>query len=242
MVIHTKLADLSAAIRLRHKETAVFFAPYTLGDEDEPWDLAVSPEDESLYRLPSPDLSRDDFFEHSMLILAASRFLLERDGAVIHGVAVSISGRGWLLTGPSGVGKTTQYELLKSLYPDAVEIVNGDKPILRRQEDGSFLVWPSPWPGKEGYNGDRPVPLAGIVMLAQSEENKISPLSSGEAAYPLFLQMLYSPKTEAEARAAAALEEQLLYAVPVFRFENRGDEASARLLYDTLVKEAPSLI
>ena len=237
MVISTRLADLPVRIRVCHENTASLFAPYTVADSEEHYDMAVRETDAVLTQLRPADDANEWFREHTLLILAASRFLLPRGGVVIHGVALSVLARGWLLTGKSGVGKTTQYNHLQALFPAATEIICGDKPILRRIEDGSFRLYPSPWLGKEGYTGERSAPLAGIVLLSQAEENRLAVLTPSEAAFSLYSQLLYSPDTEADARSAAALESALLNAVPVYRFDNRGDEASARMLIEVLRKE-----
>lgn len=237
MLISIELAGLTARVKLQHPGTASFLAPYTVTDDGAGFDLAVTESDARLGSVAAEDQARESYLEHALLVLSASRFLLPRGRIVFHAVALRARGRAWLLTAPSGTGKTTQYLLLKRLYPEAIEIISGDKPILELREDELPLAHPSPWPGKEGYQGSSPGAVCGIVLLKQAEDNEIVRLAPRDAVFPLYREFLYSPENETDARMAAAIEEQLLHTVPVYEFRNRGDEASAHLLFGLLSQE-----
>ena len=79
-------------------------------------------------------------------------------------------------------------------------------------------------------------PLGGIILLEQSEENRMRRLLPAEAAGPLLTQLLFTRKNTDDVRAACALEERLLAQVPVWLLQNRGDAASAALCRDTLME------
>ncbi len=113
--------------------------------------------------------------------------------------------------------------------------MNGDKPLLEFRE-GGILVHPSPWRGKEGLGSLDAAPLGGIILLEQSEENRMRRLLPAEAAGPLLTQLLFTRKNADDVRAACALEERLLAQVPVWLLQNRGDAASAALCRDTLME------
>ena len=237
MIIETQLAQFPVRIRLAYPETARLFSPYTEIRNEEVFDLAVTQRDKDLNPPTDADKVKDAYYEHSLLVLSASRFLLKHNCVVFHAVALMLRGQAWLLTAPSGTGKTTQYLNLKRLYPDETEIISGDKLILQLCPDGSFVVHPSPWPGKEGFRGNRAAALRGVVLLRQAQYNKIAPLSHSDAVFPLYQQFLYSPENETEALAVGCIESRLINTLPVYGFDNRGDDESSRMLYEMMCKE-----
>ena len=233
MIIEIELAGLPVRLRLEHAETAAYFAPYTPLEEDAAFDLVVTEADRARDGGPVAD-APEAFQEYSLLVAAASRWLLRHERVVYHGVAVKLGGRAWLITAPSGVGKTTQYRLLRDLYGDRVALISGDKPILEKREERVY-VHPSPWPGKERFVGGPGAELAGLVVLEQEKENSVQRLSTREAVFPLFREFLYSADTEEDARAVGRMAEAMLR-LPVWRLRNLGDGDSARMLFGTVTE------
>ena len=141
-----------------------------------------------------------------------------------------------MMSGPSRVGKTTQYKLWKKLFP-GTEIINGDKPVLHIPEGEPVMVHPSPWTGKEDFHSLRTGMLDGIIFLRQGSENRIRRMSAEEAVVSAFQSVFFSAETEQDVLLAADLIDRLLETVPVWELTNRGDEASARLAYAALMGE-----
>ena len=235
MNTYIQLAGHRVELRLRLPGTAVYFdadpAPGTPAEGT----LYVSDDDLARHR-QDPDRPFNEIEEYSLMIAPASRFLLERDAVVFHGVAVLLDGRAWLLTARSGVGKTTQYLLMKRLFGPRVELICGDKPILGLDEEGELRLYPSPWKGKERLDGEKSGRLCGTVLLRQEQSNRFGRLTPRTAALSLYPQLLYSPETEDQARSACNLLERLMR-LPMLEYGNTGDEASARLLFKTLTQE-----
>ena len=164
--------------------------------------------------------------------------LMKHGRMVFHGASFLWRERAWLFSAPSGTGKTTQLRLWKKLFPGEMEIMNGDKPILEVTEENEVIVHPSPWKGKENYGrDDLTAPLGGIILLRQAKENRIRRMAPAEAARKLFGRVYSTFNTEEEVRNAGRLLERILTAnVQVWYLENRGDDASARLTYDALLR------
>ena len=233
MIIQTELAGLPARLLLRCPEAARYFSPYVELGGDAGYDACVTERDRRLFAQPVAHGS-EPYQEYSLLVAGASRFLLRHDRVVYHGVALRVRGRGFIITAPSGTGKTTQYNWLARLYGPEVELICGDKPILQRTETG-MLAHPSPWPGKEGLPCGAAGPICGVVVLEQAGHNTVTRLDKRKAVFPVFREILYASDDEETAALAGRMAEGLL-GLPVWKLENLGDEASARLLYKTLTE------
>ena len=111
-----------------------------------------------------------------------------KDTLIIHAVAVSCEGKGYMFIGPSGTGKSTHARLwLKHI--DGTELVNDDWPVVR---DG--VVYGSPWSGKKTpcYRNVS-IPIGVIVNLSQASYNKIHRLSGIEAYLNLYERIYDEP-------------------------------------------------
>lgn len=82
------------------------------------------------------------------LCAKACAALLPHGRAIIHAVCFVWCGKAWLICAPSGVGKTTHYKQWKRLFPNEVEMLNGDKPVLNFEKH-YVTVSASPWAGKK---------------------------------------------------------------------------------------------
>ncbi len=198
-------------------------------------ELSVTAEELAAARSAYAPGAEDAYIEFMELCVKASDALLAYDRAVFHGLAFRWRGKAWMLTAPSGTGKTTQYLRWKALCGGDVQIINGDKPVLAFDGE-SITVWPSPWNGKEGMGQRISAPLGGVVLLRQSGENRIRRLHADEAVGAVFAQFLFSRAGAEDVRAVCRMEDRLLRQVPVWLLENRGDAASAALLRETLME------
>lgn len=115
-------------------------------------------------------------------------------------------------------------------------MICGDIPMLEARNDGSILVLPTPWNGKERIRGKTPTLLGGIVLLEQSGENAMEPMMPAESALPVFMQFAVRPSTEEQIRQMEALENQILAVCQVWKLKNRGDMESSRLASEIFTK------
>lgn len=177
---------------------------------------------------------KSPYNEYTAFSAAASAALLASDRFLLHAVAIRRGESAWLLTGPSGVGKSTLTQELMKQHDNGFTVICGDRPVLQKNADGSFFVHPSPWNGKEGWHGAEGAPLAGIICLVREDENRIRKLTTRESAPLLFVSIFQTGEYEADVRKAAELEEALLRNVPVWQLTADDVPGSAGLLYDTL--------
>ena len=70
--------------------------------------------------------------------------------------------------------------------------------------------------------------------MEQGEVNCPSRFEAGEAVWPLFKEFISCPETEKQIADQRNVLEQMLDAVPVWKFVNLGDEVSVDVLHRTM--------
>lgn len=203
-------------------------------EEDGPF-VSVTPEDIERCRGKFPEGALNGQIEFKALISRTSCALLsEGPACVFHAAAVSAEGRAWLLTAPSGTGKSTQVMNWLKNGDHSPEVICGDMPALRLEEDGTVTVCPSPWNGKENLRGAGAAKLGGIICLEKADENTIRPLSPVGRIGRCITQFVCSPEDGVQADNLARLADAMLSNYPVWLMRNRGDMQSTELMLKTL--------
>ena len=168
--------------------------------------------------------------ETSAVLRRIAAAMLRYDTFLMHGAVISTAGQGYMITAPSGTGKSTRARLWVDHIPDSM-IVNGDKPLLRVGEDG-VTAFGTPWCGKEGWNVNTSVPLRAIFILERSENgNCVERLSFGEA-FPAILRQTYWPDDADERRKTLDLLQAMASSVNIYRFRSEPTPEAVRLAYE----------
>jgi hypothetical protein len=117
------------------------------------------------------------------------------EGVEVHGCGViAPDGRGILLIGHSGAGKSTSARLWSKLR--AARVLSDDRIILR-EENGRIQMYGTPWHGDAGIAEAAQSPLDAIFVLQHGEANKLRPLGEAESTAELFARSFvphHSPK------------------------------------------------
>ena len=100
--------------------------------------------------------------------------------ALFHSSVVSFQDKAYMFLGKSGTGKSTHSRLWLK-YIEGTELINDDNPVVRIHDDGSILVYGSPWSGKTPCYRNVSYPLGAIVLLEQAPQNVIRRLKPLEA-------------------------------------------------------------
>lgn len=125
----------------------------------------------------------------------------------LHASALMIQQSAILFSAPSGTGKSTQANLWRNAYPDAITI-NDDKPLLRPTNQG-ILVVGTPWSGKDIVNTNIEVPLRAIVFLEQASQNSVIELSARDQVKHM-LRNTYRPRDADLAERNLALIDEIV--------------------------------
>ena len=153
---------------------------YALKSFEDHWVMAC--------RLPQWESEAERFFHLVQLSLILARQSQAGGGVLLHGALAESGGRGVILAGAGGTGKTTASGRLpapwKSLSDDLALVVR----------DSHKNYWAHPWPtwsrflnggGGGAWGVQKAIPLEAIFFLAQADEDRAVPLGDGEAVSPL---------------------------------------------------------
>ncbi len=162
--------------------------------------------------------------------------LPQYDIFLFHCAAIEYGGKAYLFSAPSKTGKSTHIKLWRTFLKDRVSIINGDKPLIKQEEDGRYTVCSSPWAGKEGWQRNCSYPLAGICFLGQAPENSLVPLSRTESAQRALRQVLY-PRDAFLLQKTLSLVDGVLKNTPVFELHCTISREAAALSFAALTGE-----
>ncbi len=231
------LAGVPIRVEALHASTERFCRDY-LTDEApavavtlSPADIAAERErsaDEDVREGRTPRAHSDAYLETLALYRRIARELLAFDAVVFHGAVVAAGDRAFAFTAPSGTGKTTHVRLWLEHIP-GVYVLNGDKPLLRR--DGErILACGTPWQGKENYGRPGILPLDAVVLLERSPVNRIEPMSFRDAL-PVLVQQTHRPTDREGLVRTLSLVGALDGRVRLFRLGCNMDAEAARVCW-----------
>jgi hypothetical protein len=195
--------------------------------------LETAPADIRYERERSTGAHSDAYLETLAVYRKLAPALSQHDVLLFHASAVAVDGAGYLFTAVSGTGKSTHIALWRKYFGEGVTVINGDKPILRKTDEG-FIAYGTPWCGKEGISQNRRVALTDILMIERGKENKCIPLSPKEALRP-FMDQVYVPDCSVTARLQVLdLVNGLLSSVGVYKMECTPTSEAALVAYQAL--------
>lgn len=129
--------------------------------------------------LTQEDKDLRSFALNNGMMLAYSFALCESDTLLVHASVIRHDGRGYLMTAPSGTGKSTHtYLWYKNI--EGCDLMNDDNPVIRIT-DGIPTVYGSPWSGKTPCYRNISAPIGAIVNIRQDPHNVIRRLRPVEA-------------------------------------------------------------
>ncbi len=207
-------------------------APFAVTDGE----TVVSISDEDWAGFLTHDMPDSPETEFSALTSFLSDALVSHDRVLVHAVAFSFRGKAYLIAAPSGVGKSTQIKTLQALHPGEFEVICGDRPILRLEED-RIMVCPSPWNGKENWKGAPAGPLDGIILLDRGEENYVREVSRAAAAASFFPQVIQTGRDPETIEKTAEMTTRILTSVPKCNLVSFQVPDSTLLLYKVLTDQ-----
>ena len=187
---------------------------------------------EGIVHLMNTPLSHQQFVLGNATMIAYAYATADKKTVLMHASVVSLEGRGYLMTAPSGTGKSTHTRLWRQCF-DQCELVNDDNPVVRI-EQGKAIVYGSPWSGKTPCYRNVCHPVGAYVRLFQEPENNIHPYQPLEAyamLLPAMSGMVWDKRMQTGVSKTVA---EMVRLNPMYRLGCRPDEAAARLCRDTI--------
>lgn len=237
-MIKIKLAGSVIEIDHRFEYTADKCAGYRT-EEPAGISVSLSPQQitEECASTPHLDLG---YCEHLAVYREICRQLASHGTFLFHGALFECEGEGVLLAAPSGTGKTTHMNLWMEHAPAPVTVINGDKPLIKRDPKIGWVGYGTPWAGKEELESNSSVPLSAILVLEQALDDELTELPSPHAFAPLMNQMFFPNSGNANTLVLKALG-SLLKEVPVYRLRCTPTEASVEAALGIFHPDQPKL-
>lgn len=91
---------------------------------------------------------------------------------LMHSSVVENNGKGYMFLGVSGQGKSTHSDMWVAHIPGST-LINDDNPVVRLADDGTPIVYGSPWSGKRPVYKNVCYPIGGFAAIEQEKENRI---------------------------------------------------------------------
>jgi len=154
-------------------------------------------------------------------ILVRTRIIHEQ-GIVFHATAIDDGGRGILMVGHSGAGKSTQ-SLTWQKQPDTV--VLSDDRIAVRLESAGARAYGSPWGGTADIVSAASVNLNAILILEQAPDNALIPMDALNAISMLAVRSFMPYWSPELVETALDTLQTLVATVPVYLFRCRPDDS-----------------
>lgn len=177
----------------------------------------------------------EPYLETLALYRKAADVLLAYDTVVFHGVVMGLDGAAYILTAPSGTGKSTHASYWLSQVPGSY-VLNGDKPLLAVRE-GEVRAYGTPWRGKERIGVPGSLPVAGICIIERAKEDFIERLEPREAL-PVLIQQTHRPATADGLVKGVEIAGRISGMVPLWRLGATLNEHSAIVSSQAMTQEA----
>lgn len=91
---------------------------------------------------------------------------------LMHSATVENSGKGYMFLGVSGQGKSTHSNKWVEHIKGST-LINDDNPVIRIADDGTPIVYGSPWSGKRPIYMNVHYPIGGMAAIEQDKTNHI---------------------------------------------------------------------
>ena len=239
--LSVRLADFDILIRARHayvvNQCKDYLCPTPLTEETADLTVEASEEELAEEKSKNPPYMQEGYMESICIYRAICRKLPLKGAMLLHGAVISDGTYGYAFTANSGVGKTTHIKLWQKAFGDGITVINGDKPIVRKL-DGKWYAYGTPWCGKEGWNVNTRIPLAGICFLRRGETNTVQHFPVKTAVVDIMPQLLIPDEADA-LMATLDILDGLLTEIPLFELHCTISEEAARIAREAMTPAPP---
>lgn len=228
------LAGLVMEVKLRWKYTYDLCKNYIYEGDEKPLFTVFATNEELVAEDKKTPGFSPEVLESTCVYRNICEEILKYNAILIHSAAISVDNEAYLFSANSGTGKTTHMNLWLEKFGERAFIINGDKPIIRKTDDGIF-VYGTPWCGKEGFNENIRVKLKGICILERADENKIKKADKKDALTFLISQTS-RPKNVENTNLMLDNLENIIDNIPVYKLGCNMDIEACEVCYEEMSK------
>jgi len=214
-MVNIKLAGIPIGLNNRYPDLEWLCRDYVTRETPQ-LVLSVTEEEIEKERSQQADIFTDGYLETVCLYRKLSLEMLKFDVFLMHASVIEVDGEGYAFLAHSGTGKTTQTRLWLEHFGHRARVINGDKPLIRLTEEGSFVAYGTPWCGKEGMGCNASVPLKALFLLERSAVPTCEPADQEYSIDRLFHQLLMPDHPEQMMRLLDMVD-KLVETVPCYR-------------------------
>ncbi len=171
---------------------------------------------------------------NSCLMIAYAFSSVNKQTLLVHASVIRKDGRGYLMTAPSGTGKSTHTYLWYKNIPDC-DLMNDDNPVVRII-DGKSYVYGSPWSGKTKCYRNVEAPVGAIVRIQQRPQNTIHPMMPMESLAVMLSQVSSMKWDKGIYHMVCTTLGQLIGCTPMFELGCLPNAEAAHLCYEAVSK------
>ena len=165
---------------------------------------------------------------------AFNKAIIKHNSVFIHSSALIYDGGAYLFSARSGVGKSTHTKLWREAFPDKVQMINDDKPVVRLYND-KVIAYGTPFDGGSGIANNISAPLKAIVFVERGEENSVSIPSTSEVIQNLYMSSLRFINKESATLMLSNFE-KLVNLTDFYILKCNTDISSAYIARDAIIK------
>ena len=147
--------------------------------------------------------------------------LAQEGGFLLHAASAIRNGKAFLFAGVSGAGKTTISRLAPSdatLLTDEISYVRRDVRKDVGKQNHSYVAYGTPFTGELAKLGENvSAPISALYLLAQGPENRIDPVTPGQAVRELLANVLFFAEDQELVQRAFHAACEFVSRVPVSR-------------------------
>ncbi len=167
-----------------------------------------------------------DGIEYTIHQMIFMEMALSRGFLPIHASAFVFENKAILVSGPSGIGKTTLAKRMNNLF--GYPILNDDKPLLRIEND-LVVVYGSPFSGKESLNFNAVYPLGKLLFIEKGEKNEFIMISLKMAINEI-LKNIFRPENEDIWNLATDIATRIIKEDKIIKYACKNDNSAGYIL------------
>jgi hypothetical protein len=155
-------------------------------------------------------------------------------GVLVHACGLSHGGRGILLLGTSGAGKSTSARLWGQ---KASSIILSDDRIVIRSEREGYRIYGTPWHGEAGCESPGSVKLDAVFILEQAPRNRIIDLHPAAAVAQMMVRAFPAMWDQSGLEFAVRFLSRMAERVPVRKLQFLPELSAVDCVLDALDRD-----